>query len=413
MKSLKLLAMGTMAAAAVSLASASTFIKITGSTAFRKATMAAIIDSLNSPTGAYDVSAKGIAGSNRMIVHGTLKSTGADVYFQTAWAGSVGGVHTLVSNLTIPPNSGWTDSTTWLSSINSMSTVSTDGSHNPLGGTDVSASAVFETTPATADISMSDSFQSSTNYSTPVLTDTIVGVVGFTWAKGLTVNTGTNSIPAASQAALTNISPQQAQALLTNGAVPLSFFTGNSADDAYDVVLTGRDNDSGTRLTTFAESGFGVNNSPVQYSVNTTTGVLTAFPSTGGYSSGGNVKATLQATIPAGTNSPNSLPYILVSYLGISDTPGSAQQLTYNGVPYSVAAIQEGQYTFWSYEHMLYRSTLSDAVKLQSATDVVAQIAGGDALASGLKYDGGSGTTAGTLRVTRYVDGGLVISNLR
>ena len=412
MKSSKLLAMGTMALAVASLASAATNIKITGSTAFRTATIAAIIDSLDTTThtvtGGYDVTAKGIAGSNREIIHGFLKSTGAEVYVQCAWAGSVGGVQVLTQDLTIPPGSGWSNSTTWLSTSNTLSTVT--GGTSPAGGADLSSSGVYETSASTADISMSDSFQASTVYTTPSLEDRIVGVVGFVWAK----SAGSVDVPTASYNRLTNITPLQAQALLTNGAVPLSFLTGNSADDAYDVVVTGRNNDSGTRLTAFAESGFGIGSSPVQYNISATDGTIGAvFPAASGYASGGNVKSLLQATVATGKKSPNGLPYIVVAYLGKADSPGTGQELKWNGASYGAGNIQEGAYTFWGYEHLLYRSSLTDTVALQTIDDVLAQLQAGDALAAGLPYDGGAGTTAGQLRVGRTNDGGAIYSNLR
>jgi len=412
MKSSKLLAVGTMALAVASLASAATNIKITGSTAFRKATVAAIIDSMDTTThtvtGGYDLTAKGIAGSNREIIHGFLKSTGAEVYVQCAWAGSVGGVQVLTGNLTVPPGSGWTDSTTWLSTSNTLSVVT--GGTSPAGGADLSSSGVYESSASTADISMSDSFQASTVYTTPNLEDKIVGVVGFVWAK----SAGSADVPTAAYNRLTNITPLQAQALLTNGAVPLSVFTGNTADDAYDVVATGRNNDSGTRLTAFAESGFGIGSTPVQYNISSTDGTIgAAFAATDGYASGGSVKSALQATVATGKKSPNNLPYLVVSYVGIGDSPGAGQHLTWNGVSYSNGAIQEGAYTFWGYEHLLYRSSLTDTVTLQTIDDILAQIQAGDALASGLPYDDGSGTTAGTLRVGRTNDGGSIYSNLR
>ncbi len=58
----------------------------------------------------------------------------------------------------------------------------------------------------------------------------------------------------------------------------------------------------------------------------------------------------------------------LVGYLGSADAtgiPGTAgcTFLTYNGVPYSPANIQNGSYTFWSFEHMYYRTdTASNAL---------------------------------------------------
>ena len=50
---------------------------------------------------------------------------------------------------------------------------------------------------------------------------------------------------------------------------------------------------------------------------------------------------------------------------------GGAHTLNYNGVPYSAAAIQEGQYTFWSYEHLYY---YPGAAQANIAKAIAAQI---------------------------------------
>ena len=52
--------------------------------------------------------------------------------------------------------------------------------------------------------------------------------------------------------------------------------------------------------------------------------------------------------------------------MGTSDAAGvnnGANRLTYNGVAYSKAAVQNGQYSLWGYQHLYARSGLS-ATKL-------------------------------------------------
>ena len=67
---------------------------------------------------------------------------------------------------------------------------------------------------------------------------------------------------------------------------------------------------------------------------------------------GGQVIAALDATGSLGV-----IGGFVISYLGVFDAmyavAEGATTLSYNGVPYSVAAVQNGQYTFWSYEHFL------------------------------------------------------------
>ena len=37
--------------------------------------------------------------------------------------------------------------------------------------------------------------------------------------------------------------------------------------------------------------------------------------------------------------------------------------MAWNGVPYSITAIQEGQYTYWSYAHLMYSSGFTGTAK--------------------------------------------------
>lgn len=411
MKSLKLLAMGSMALAAASLASAATNIKITGSTAFRKATTQAILHTLNS---GYTVAADGtdISGANRVTIVGTLTSTSDAVVIQCAWAGSVGGVAVLDGGLTTIPGVTYNSAHTWIKASKATQSVALGGTAGSptfsaitaLTTTEQADSANFDSA-ATADIALSDTYQSSTDYNVNGLADDIVGAVTFAWTKGVNNNTG-NSAFTAAYARLTNITTQQAQALLNNGDVPLSMLTGVAADSAYRVVLTGRNNDSGTRLTTFAESGFGITTPPVQYSVNASTGALTPFAPTDGYSSSSTVKTVLTTATTAGTSVINSggsdKPYILLSYVGTGTI--TAQQLTYNGATFSNLAVQEGQYNFWGYEHVL-RSPAIAGVADTFATDLVTQLTGSDdATTNGVRFS--------TMRVNRQIDGGLINTNL-
>ena len=74
-----------------------------------------------------------------------------------------------------------------------------------------------------------------------------VALAGFKWVASKGAPTG-----------LANITPQLAQALWGNGTLPLALFTSSAADEGTLVYATGRDPDSGTRATAFAESGIGV-----------------------------------------------------------------------------------------------------------------------------------------------------------
>ena len=426
MKSFKILAMGTMALAVATLASAATTVKITGSTAFRKGTIQAILHTLKP---GYTAAADGtdLTGITRLVISGTINNANSDaVIIQCAFAGSVGGVNVLDNGLTLMPGTdavpapglSFNAATTWLKSSLATNAVT-------LGGTTaaptITIGAALTTGQlgdssnfdgaATADIAMSDSFQTSTDFNINALTDDIVGVVTFAWTKGVNNNTGDAALTAA-YGRLTNITTQQAQALLTNGYVPASMLTGNSADRGIMVVATGRNNDSGTRLTAFAESGFGISVAPNQYSVAPSTGALTVFGATDGYASSSQVKSILTTATAAATSKlsitnpvthvTTAYPYIIVSYVGTGTV--TSQQLTYNGATFSNAAVQDGGYNFWGYEHLL-RSPSCAGVADTFATALVTQLTtSDDATANGVRYS--------TMKVSRSGDGALIGSTL-
>jgi hypothetical protein len=208
-------------------------------------------------------------------------------------------------------------------------------------------------------------------------------------------------------AGLSNINPQLAQAVFGAGSAALSLFTGLQADEGMKVFATGRDPDSGTRLTTFAEAGVGVNAVVVQYQPTVSSGAVTAhvpWPETvvngitfrtgnGGYSSGNSLVTTMSATTAA-------LSGYYVSYMGLSDATSAidkgAKELTYNGVLYSLDNVKNGLYTFWCYEHLMYKRTLT-GVKKTVADTLANQI---DTVDAPIKRS--------EMRVGREADGGLV-----
>jgi hypothetical protein len=65
-----------------------------------------------------------------------------------------------------------------------------------------------------------------------------------------------------------------------------------------------------------------------------------------------------------GNWSPGVSKAYLVAYLAASDAASlpTANFLSYNGVPYSAANIDNGAYTFWTFEHMYYRTSGANAI---------------------------------------------------
>jgi hypothetical protein len=199
-----------------------------------------------------------------------------------------------------------------------------------------------------------------------------------------------------------------------NGSCSLALFSGSNADETITVFATGRDPDSGTRTTAFAETNVGVASPVVQYQPTISGNNVTAHQpwpqivvngitfaiGNGGYASGGTLATTMQKNTSA-------LGGYYVTYLSTGDAAtaiagasGSpAVELKYNGTTYSAAALAEGQYTFWGYEHLMYKSSRS-GVKLTTATSLANQLTNTDAT-----------VLLSAMKVSRMADGGLVTQN--
>jgi hypothetical protein len=282
-------------------ASAQTVIRITGSTAFRSATNASIGNILE-PGYTFGYTGSTFSGSNRTIFTGTTKApTSTPVVIKCQWSGAVGGVGTIVNNVALPE---------WL----------VNGSPQSTGGTQITTPAYD--VPVTADIAMADGFQNTTQYKSPVMVANVVGVLPFQWFR----NHG-------SPTTLDNMNPLLAASLLSGG-LPLSQFTGNPADAGVAVYGTGRNEDSGTRMVTYADCFFGVFSSPLQYqpiiSGGTVTDLVPWPPATvlgtpyplghSGFDGGGQLVTAMNTP---GSNTTSANPGHLVAYAGINDAQGA------------------------------------------------------------------------------------------
>jgi hypothetical protein len=415
MKSNKILMVGAAALACASLASAATTLKITGSTAYRNSTTSAIIQLMNA-NGGYKAA---YVSTDVTPTEGALKKakfsvfqgniTGADnpVTIQCAWAGSVGGIDTVVNNRTLA--NSWID-------VSEL-----PGSNGILTGASIDT---FESA-STADATMSDTLQSTTLFPTPGLNSRELAIVPFVWMKN-------NGFPSS----VTNITSLQARALL-QGFSPLSIFTGDNADAGTFVLAVGRDQDSGTRVAALADSGYGALTNPLQWRINisgsqvvsaepfpaTTLFGITYEVGTTGYDSGGKVVAALNATDSitkpvkdengdeivsgayyigyAGTGDAKSLTgHTQNSTTGVFTATGDLQVLTYNGVPYSFQNVIEGKYTFWTVEHILSR--------FSAATNVATVIT---KLGDEIEATATDGIKLSDMHVSRSVEGGVITHN--
>ncbi len=315
-------------------------IDITGSTAGRSTVDAQIKTLLSGETvGWYTTDNRTVASSSSadgaIYKGGTILvgSTPTAVTVRTFWAGSATGVD-FVSNQVQLDNkfvaTGFTPT-----------------------GVQVPAETVGLLAPASAatvaEFGFSDVKQASTIYQTnPLAEQTDLFVIPFRW------------LCTADLTGVTNITNQAVRAHFTGiGEVPKSLYTGVATDTAT-VYACGRDEDSGTRIAAFTEVGAGAFATLSQWSFTTAgsgTGVTLSAPAevfNGGFASGGSV-----GTVLGGTG------FNVVGYVGISDAAtaitNGAVALNFNGVPYSIANVQNGSYTYWSKYQLLRQQTLSGA----------------------------------------------------
>ena len=430
-----------LAATAASLmafsAQADTVIHITGSSAFRNATITAIQNVMGGAANvksAYSSSSgSGVTSTNRAILQGSIASVPAAgvVTVKCSWSGSTGGIKTVVQNIAVA---------TWPSITNLSAAVN----GTPLAFTDATMSYALDTgtfpaETSLADVTMEDSSQAATGFTTVSLVEQQVGIIAFEWVAG-------NDSPST----LDNMTPLLAQAVLSGGA-PLSQFTGNPADTKY-VYVIGRNFDSGTRLSCLAETGVGVFGGVqhVQGTVSGTVGTagssittLKLYPAEtvlgqafgigqSGYSSGSFVSDLLAtpgsstAATPAGADQLLFGNGYTVGYIGRADAQratktsaiagNTAHRMKWNG--YSIAngpigsngvpasyndnLITEGLYSLWEYQNLAYRSSYGTTSPNGKAV--------ADAIANRiLTVDGAlSGTLISTMNVSKAVEGGVI-----
>jgi len=437
MKISKYLSVGILSLAVAASTQADTVVHITGSTAFRAGTTTSI-ENIMGGAGNFKAAFAGTTGDEKgatyVVLQGNVASVPAAglVTVKCTWTGSTGGIKTVVQNIDITQT---TAPNGWMSITNLPGTNTVVGVASPSYALDT---GTFPGETLKADVTMEDSLQSSTGFTTTTLTETQVGVIPFEWVA----NNG-------SPAALNNITPLLAQALLSGG-MPLSQFTGNPAD-AVAVYAMGRDFDSGTRLSCLAETGVGVFGS-VQHIFPTITGTAGAAGSNiselrlwpqatvlgqlflvgqSGFAGGGALADALATpgspTAATPANPPAQAlqfgPGHLIGYLGRNDASravkttsiasNTAHRLKWNGVAdwnepilangnptsYNDAAIQEGLYSAWEYEWLAYRQTYTGNGKAV-ADKIALDILNTTASVAGLKIS--------TMNVSKPVEGGLI-----
>ena len=410
MKISKFILAGSLALALAGTVSAATpVLHITGAGTYRPATQKAIEDILN--TGyTFGYTGSSHYKPNASIYYGTLKSNSQPIIIETYWAGDLSGAVTTGLRTSI---SSWikTDAATLAtltaSGVVLSSTYQAESAIPDLASTVsyyTSSAATIATQGATgrtdANILLNAHFKDAGSAGLAGGAGA-VGIAPFEWVIGRLANGYT--------APFTNITQQQANALITNGYLPIAAFTGSSSQLYQYAILVGRSEDAGARTVPFAEAQNGFGNPPQQYQLTfsgsnlttqadglvtggtnaTVTGLylwpanapLNQLPSLNwslyghsGYNITSDLSNALSAVNPVAAaslafgngsdaNDPTAAPTgithaYFVGYNGIADASSlitaGGTALSYNGVPYSVAAVQNGQYTLWSYAHYYY-----------------------------------------------------------
>ena len=448
-----------LAALSIGAASADT-VYITGSTAFRKAA--------NSQIAAW-VESQGTVGSNGcgLIFSDTAGASpvgatdiawqwtngGGTNYIVAHWSGSEGGIQ----NTAAPAGT---------KTYNYLNVATATNLQTPqaFASTNIVAGSVGTSVIATnGNITFSDTTQSSSLFKGTYAGTTYtpltgagasapqVGVVTFVWI----VNNATNGsgVPLVNSS-IVNFTAENARNILNAGHMPVAFVTGSNADTNATLWLVGRDIDSGTRLTTLGQTGYGTSKAVKQYFVGytnstysnaTTTNSVYLTPATSvngvtevqgnaGYTSGSGSSASglcyqikNYGVLATGTNLGTDTnftawtytgPNYLLGYAGTGDAgkssgsgaAGTLRLLSYNGTTYSDTAVQQGQYAFWGYEDLYYNASTATANTAAIANGVAANVlatpTGGSS--SGLWN---AGVQLSTMLVARGADFGVILQN--
>lgn len=204
----------------------------------------------------------------------------------------------------------------------------------------------------------------------------VPGIAAQTWAWSASSNFPVDAA---------NITSQVARALFKDGHVPLSFFTGNSADVTNGVWLIGRDIAAGARIAPLQESGYGSLNPVRQFEVTTNGGqvalrlepaesVLGINQPVGNSGYNGTtpqlnatktaIPANLRVDINGSGNfvpSPYTGTNYLIQYNGFAQSSSAGVvTLKWNGVTPGTNGVASGAYSLWTYEH-LYRQPFTPA----------------------------------------------------
>jgi hypothetical protein len=392
MKINHLLIAGALSLGLAGMAQAQNRVYMTGSTAFRPAlynALSSVFDS--SPAvqiAAYKCSTTGTIDphtAGQMEFKGNIG--GASYIIKCAWSGSEAGVSDVAKNT----SESFIDDigVNGVSAINSTSTASATDSH-------------------AVDLAMADTSQAVSKTTSPALTGVPVGIIPFVWVKNAQGHPYTpGTYPDYDR--IVNVTHPQLRVALTGGTL-LALITGNASDTNKYVYIAGRDNNSGTRVNAFCDTGYGVFKLPRQIIIAGANGAPTiqgGTTTTSGQSSGGTLATTMSFSGSATAADPinGTTGWYALAYLGMYDadvalTPntGDCVALSLNGVTESTTAVQQGQYSFWGNEHIYQNANgLSSA-----ATTVYNSLTTGGKISAAV--DGSHEISLASMQATKTTD---------
>lgn len=272
----------------------------------------------------------GGSSANYMAFVGTLVGGSGSTTVQCHWSGSEAGILNVASNTVVTVD--FIDPTL-------------------LDGTDHGSALPGLTQQHAVDLAMGDNDQPYSRTPKPTLTKKApVGVITFKWIRNKGLWTGTN---------VTDSMIRQA----FSGFCPRAVFSGVNGETNDYVYVSGRNNQSGTRVNAFGTCGYGILTIPKQIEINN-SGVMQdldapngVYAGDFGYESGGTLCKTMQGDTTASADLWNGgTGFSVVAYGGVGDADAGialgAVELSYNGVKFSPQAVIEGTYGFWGNEYV-------------------------------------------------------------
>jgi hypothetical protein len=391
MKKITQISAALLALGLVSQAGADPVVYITGSTAYRGIVMTALLNNTGTNNGAiFDTGSvtyvtygnSAATGANYAVVHGT--NNGSPIYVDCAWSGSEAGIASACNvqlqnqdrNGNTIPLAGSPE--TWLN-VSNVTLNNTAISTNP-------GASLLESSSHGADLAQADTSQAISwtpfvaNTQTALKDFGAQGVVTFTITRNnQSGNSGSGTPTGASNEWVNcgNITLPQFNTLLSQGALPANFISGNTNDSDFTVYLVGRNLGSGTRMNALGDSAYGAHKAVQQYSIGygieetpQVNALILTNEGNNGYEGGSGVAKALGILGSCQQADPfnGGTGWFAVGYVGPADALNASGNfggaptncwMTVDGIPSNNGTIENGQYWYWGHEHLLGKYQIS------------------------------------------------------